>query len=94
MITENLAIEWVDVVVKLVTAGGFGALVWYLVVKHIPLIEERHRVERNEWKDFIANRDESLKLVISNFVSEVKESREEMMRLKNEIQTLNNKRTR
>lgn len=28
--------EWVDPLVRLVTAGGFGALVWYLVIKHMP----------------------------------------------------------
>ena len=39
--------EWVDPVVKLVTAGGFGALVWYLVIKHMP-------AERKQFMDQLA----------------------------------------
>lgn len=42
----SVSVNWVGPIIQLVTAGGFGALVWYLVVKHIPAIEERHRLER------------------------------------------------
>lgn len=42
---------WATPVIQLVTAGGFGALVWYFVVKHIPAIEARHRVDRTEWME-------------------------------------------
>jgi len=41
-------LEWVGYLTQLATAGGFGALVWYLVMKHIPAIEARHREERLE----------------------------------------------
>ncbi len=43
--------DWVPSVLQLATAGGFSALVWYLVVKHIPFIESNHREERTEWRD-------------------------------------------
>lgn len=49
---------WIESLVQLATAGGFGALVWYLVVKHIPAIEERHQGERSEWLHYIKNRDD------------------------------------
>lgn len=45
--------QWVDAIVQLVTAGGFGALVWYLICRHIPDIETRHRDERTEWRTFL-----------------------------------------
>ena len=51
------AFEWVDPVIRLVTSGGFGALLWYIFWKYIPGIEERHRNERKEWLDYIKNRD-------------------------------------
>ena len=50
---------WVQPIVQLATAGGFGALVWYLVVRHIPNIEQRHRDERKEWLDYIKQRDDA-----------------------------------
>ena len=37
---------WVNSIVQLATAGGFGSLVWYFLVKYIPGIEDRHRLER------------------------------------------------
>ena len=83
------AAEWVDVVIRLVTAGGFGALVWYLVVKHIPNIEARHKKERDEWRVFIGGRDEALKEVIDEFTSEVKQSRQELAELKVEVRGYN-----
>jgi len=83
------AAEWVDVVIRLVTAGGFGALVWYLVVKHIPNIEARHKKERDEWRAFIGGRDEALKEVIDEFTSEVKQSRQELAELKVEVRGYN-----
>lgn len=44
-------LTWIDPIVRLVTAGGFGALVWYLVVKQIPAIEKRHSDERSNQSD-------------------------------------------
>lgn len=60
--------DWVQPVIQLVTAGGFGALVWYFVVKLIPSvearhkeeraeIEERHKLERAAWLTYIDKRD-------------------------------------
>lgn len=52
-------IDWVGAIIQLVTTGGFGALLWYLIVKHIPSIEDRHQAERLEWLEYIKRRDES-----------------------------------
>ena len=51
--------EWVPPVIQLVTAGGFGGLVWYLVVKHIPAIHQLHAVERKEWMAMVQKREEA-----------------------------------
>ena len=47
-------LNWVSSLITIATNGGFAALVWYLVVKHIPMIEERHKKERDEWRDTIS----------------------------------------
>ena len=54
---DQAALAWITPVIQLATAGGFGALVWYLVIKHIPTIEARHRSERIEWLAYIKARD-------------------------------------
>jgi hypothetical protein len=46
-----------ETVVTIVTNGGFGALVWYLIVKHMPAVERRHEAERDRWMAWIDNRD-------------------------------------
>ena len=76
--TESSAAEWVELVTQLVTAGGFGALVWYLVVKHIPSIEVRHKEERESWRRFVKDRDESLERILVDVC-------ESMNDLKNEL---------
>ena len=49
---------WAQPLIQLATGGGFAALVWYLVVKHIPGIETRHQSERAEWLGYIKKRDD------------------------------------
>ena len=66
--TTEVPLDWAQPVIQLVTAGGFGALVWYFVVKLIPSvedrhkgeraeIEERHKLERSAWLTYIDKRD-------------------------------------
>jgi len=43
--------------IDIATAGGFTALVWYLVVRHIPSITAAHQKEREEWLSYIKSRD-------------------------------------
>ena len=80
MSTET-TFDWIEPLVQLATAGGFGALVWYLVVKHIPSIEERHQNERKEWLSYIKDRDdnydEMYKLAIES-VNDVKHKLEQL----------------
>ena len=47
--------EWARPVIELATAAGFGGLVWYLIAKHLPAVEARHRTERAEWRESSAN---------------------------------------
>lgn len=68
ILAQTLNTEWVPSIIQLITAGGFGAFAWYLVIKHIPSIEERHREERKEWRDFISTRDADMKMVLHDIV--------------------------
>ena len=77
--------DWVDTIVKLVTAGGFGALVWYLVVKHIPAIEKRHQQERDEWKEFLSKRDDAMTTVIDRLTASIQLISQGLTELKVEI---------
>ena len=93
MTSDTNALELADVIVKLVTMGGFGALVWFLIVRHIPAIEDRHRNERHEWRTFIRGRDEALTKVIDDFTDEIKESRTELTQLRTEVRGFHQSRT-
>ena len=64
-------LPWSTSVIQLATATGFAGLVWYLVVKHIPSIESRHKEERDEWLSYIRSRDESFQALATQFVKEV-----------------------
>ena len=66
---QNDPTSWVSPIIQLVTAGGFGALVWYLIVKHQPAIDERHRDERAEWLEYIRKRDSDFEELSTKFVS-------------------------
>ena len=48
---------WVAPILQLVTAGGFGALAWYLIVRHLPTVEKEHREERATWMAYNEKRD-------------------------------------
>jgi hypothetical protein len=60
---------WVASIIQLATAGGFGAFSWYLVIKHIPIIEERHKSERDEWKEYLSKRDDELKGILKELIN-------------------------
>jgi len=46
--------DWVEPLIKLSTMGGFGALLWYTWVRYLPVVEERHRREREQWSTIMA----------------------------------------
>ena len=55
---EDLIAGWsFESLLAIVTNGGFGALVWYLIVKHLPAVEKRHEAERDRWMAWIEKRD-------------------------------------
>ncbi len=60
-----------DTIMKLVTAGGFGGLVWYLVIRHIPSIEQRHRDERAAFMQYIDKRDKKLEQIANEFSTRI-----------------------
>ena len=70
--------EWVQALVQLATAGGFAALLWYMVIKHIPAIEDRHRSERQEWLVYIRARDSEYDQLVRDSLKAISELREEL----------------
>ena len=73
--------SWIEPLVQLATAGCFGALVGYLVVKHIPSIEERHQSERGEWLQYIQRRDD-------DFDEMYRKNLEQNMEIQNRLEKL------
>lgn len=55
--------SWVSTLVQLSTTTGAAGLLWYMIVKHVPLIEERHTSERKEWLAYIGKRDMDYELL-------------------------------
>ena len=76
------SMSWVGPIIQLVTAGGFGALVWFLIVKHIPSIEDRHKVERGEWLGYIEKRDNSYEQLAKEHTEAVNELKSELQMLR------------
>lgn len=85
---ENAVFEWVQPVIQLVTAGGFGALVWYMVVKHIPSIETRHKEERLEWLQYIEKRDAKLESLTQSFVTLIGSVNQSMNSLEHRVEQM------
>jgi hypothetical protein len=40
--------DYFSPITNLITGGGFGTIVWYMLTKHVPKIEERHQTERKD----------------------------------------------
>lgn len=77
--------SWVDPLVRLVTAGGFGALVWYLIVKYIPAIEDRYQKMRKTDQEMflksMADRDEKLDEIVEKYYMATTEYTRQIERL-------------
>lgn len=80
-------------IINLVQAAGFGGLVWYLLVKHIPnendkhtnereKAEEKNRLERQEWLHYIKTRDQEYDALIKDYMLNMEKLREELKDLK------------
>ena len=68
-------VEWIKTVSTLAQTLGFGGLVWYLVVRHIPAIELRNKEEReSERKEFLETIDGYRELI--NASDEARSARE------------------
>ncbi len=80
--------EWVQPVIQLVTSGGFGALVWYILMYHIPGIEQRHREERDRWMEYIDKRDEENKEVFDRYLQSIDMIKDELKALERKIDEL------
>lgn len=77
--------EWVQPVIQLVTAGGFGALVWYFVIYTIPKMSEAHRQEREKWIAYAEKRDTQLTEVTQLYYQAVEALRMEMRELNDRL---------
>jgi len=78
---ESPPMEWVAPIIQLVTAGGFGALVWYLVVKHIPAIEDRHMREREELAKQLSEHADKFEELTREFITVLTDVRAELKAL-------------
>lgn len=70
-----IEMEWVEPIISLVTTGGFGGLLWYIVVKHIPAMEERHKAERRELHEYLVKRDMQVVDITNKYYEAVSEFR-------------------
>ncbi len=59
--------EWLDIASRFGIAGVLGVLLWFLLVKHVPQIEQRHETERKEWRaerqswqEYLRKRDDDI----------------------------------
>lgn len=65
---DGTAASWASPVIQLVTAGGFGALVWYLVTKQIPKMQREALSELRKERE--VNREE-----IASIIEDMREDR-------------------
>jgi len=94
MLIGTVGLDWVNPVIQLATAGGFGALVWYLVLKHIPNIESRHYGERTEWREYIEKRDSEFQELIKEHSTAVQNVTSNVTNLRTEVNSLRDTLTR
>jgi len=81
ILADDTTMSWVAPIIQLVTAGGFGALVWYLVVKHIPSIEKRHADERSEWLRHIDEKDKKFEDLTREFITVLGQVKNQLAKL-------------
>lgn len=87
----NFVWPWVAPVVYLVTTGGFGAMVWYMMVIHQPKVEDRHKDERAEWLSYISSRDVEAKERDAQFMKLTREMIEATSGVRIELSVLRSK---
>ena len=82
-------LQWIE----FATTGGFLVLSWYLLVRHIPLIEERHRTERDqhqaerrEWLEYIQRRDDNFERLTREHIESLAQIRNDINQLRTSIQ--------
>ena len=70
---------------ELITAGGFGALLWYFVVKVMPAQDDRHERERMVWVESLAEQSKERDLLIKINSETLAENQRLMGRLERAI---------
>lgn len=68
LFAQAVDFQWI---IQASTSGGFAALVFYLVVKHIPGISESHKKERDEWLAYMKASDLSRERMIERCVTAI-----------------------
>lgn len=74
LLGQTTTVDWVGPVIQLTTAGGFGALLWFLVWKRMPEQEQAAREERKEWLSYMQQRDAKFEQLIEKCVRCIEES--------------------
>ena len=54
----------VESIIQVATTGGFGALLWYVIVKQLPKLQDIHRQERSEWSQQMKQQGEEFTAAI------------------------------
>lgn len=69
--------EWVEPLIQLTTAGGFGAMLWWVLVKHLPRQEQSHceridKIEQRHAEEQLAaeERHRAERLAFQDFLSQ------------------------
>lgn len=57
---DESTLPWASSVIQLSTAAGFAGLTWFLLIKRLPSLEERHLCERKEWLAKIEEMEDAL----------------------------------
>ena len=70
--------EWIASIVQLATAGGYGTLTWYLLVKHLPNREDRHREERLGFITAMESRDKRIETILGEYHRTIEKHIEQM----------------
>lgn len=67
---EVVTLDWADAVSQIVTTTGMGGLAYYLICRHLPAMQDAAREERNEQREYMAERDRRLEDLSQTFAGE------------------------
>ena len=79
-----------DAIIALSTQGGMAAFGWWILVKHLPRIEDRHREERQDFIRYMEKRDERTERITSEFRAIAEKYGDEIGDIRRDLSELRN----